>query len=456
MIKIKDTRIVIGRNATFNERRAAAWISKYIRIATGCAVPTVNDETAAVKNEIIVGRTARPFDCEYGRHAGGAWEYKLFEKDGSFYLSGLGLAPEKEPPFTSSYRIPEDGCMGTVIASYRFAEKILGCDFLNEAFTDYPMNPELAIPDGFYFDYTRERLLHTLPEVTEGPLVCCLNVGCRLDWNMSGSVLKTASGKLIVIDGGHPEDAEHLVEVIEKLADGKKPVISAWLFSHLHGDHYGAIVSICKNPELASRLEVENFYHHLLSEAYYTTTPREKASADIPDSRRTLLEFDKYFRGCRVHSVNAGDVITVDDFSFEVIRVPSEDRRDDMDYNDTSVVYRMDTPSQSWMWLGDAEWVANNEMLELPEEKLKADVVQVGHHGCGNVDKEIYRRIGAKAAIWHTGPRFLYSERGEGLNTHNTGVIRTRYWLRELGVKPENDYTVMDDLLTVKLPLEIQ
>lgn len=454
-MKLKETQIVIGSDATFNERRAAAFISEYIRILTGTPVPTVTDDTAAKSGEIVVGRTSRPADSRFVRNAGSPWEYSSFWDNGSFYISGIGTAPETEPPYNTAYRIPDDGCIGTVAAAYRFVELALGCDFLNAAYVNFPFNPEAELSEDFTLDLTRERLLSELPKIKDGPMICSIPCGYHLDCNMSGTVMKTRNGELIVIDGGRPSDAEHLLSVIESLSDGKKPVISAWFFTHLHVDHYGAICKIAKTPELASKLEVKAFYHHLLSDNFYLTTPKEKAPADITDSRSVLTEFDKYFPGCEVKAVNAGDVMDIDGFRFEILRVPDESKHDLMNYNDSSVVMRLDAEGQAWLLLADAEWVASGDLMALPAEKLKADVVQVGHHGCGNVCREVYRRIDAKASIWQTGPLFYYSERGEGAGTHNTGVIRTRYWLRGLGMKPCNDRLVMDKLFETKLPMEI-
>ena len=82
-------------------------------------------------------------------------------------------------------------------------------------------------------------------------------------------------------------------------------------------------------------------------------------------------------------------------------------------------------------------------------------MVQVGHHGCGNVSKACYEAIGAKAYFFQISDRFWYSERGEGLNTHNTGVIRTRAWLMELGAKRENIYRNSNGILAFPLPFPI-
>ena len=106
------------------------------------------------------------------------------------------------------------------------------------------------------------------------------------------------------------------------------------------------------------------------------------------------------------------------------------------------------------MFLGDAEWVCNNDLLGNHRDELKSDVVQVGHHGCGNVSEECYNAIAADVYLWQLGNRFWYGEKGEGIATHNTGVIRCRNWMKRRGVKKENIYVNRHELLAFKLPME--
>ncbi|MCQ2428072.1 MAG: MBL fold metallo-hydrolase [Clostridia bacterium] len=455
-MKLKNCRIVLGAFASFNERRAAAFLSKYIRIVTGHIPEKVTDDVPAATGEIIVGRTSRPGDASSLRSGGTAWAHVAYMKDGSLYLSGLGLPPAEEPPYNTAYRLMDDGCIGTVLAAYAFVEKALGCDFLNEAYTEYPSDPEIDIPDGFGWEFTSSRLLSLRPENRKGPLLVSLPSGSELNWNMSGSIIKTEHGKLIVIDGGHPGAAEQLVGCIEALWDGEgRPEVSLWLFTHLHNDHYGAILRLLSEPALRDRISVKKFCHHLLSPAFYASEGREKPGATTLEACEALTHFDSYYPGCEVKMLGKGDVLDTDGISFEVLRVPSEADSKLMNYNDTSVVLMMTACGQRWLLLADAEFVASRDLLSLPAGKLRADVVEVGHHGCGNVSKHVYEAAGASASVWHTGPRFLYSESGEGLGTHNTGVVRTRAWLRELGLGTENEHIIIDDLFETPLPMKI-
>ena len=110
---------------------------------------------------------------------------------------------------------------------------------------------------------------------------------------------------------------------------------------------------------------------------------------------------------------------------------------------------------QTMMLLGDAEWVCSNDLVDNCADKLKSDIVQVGHHGCGNVSGKCYDLIDAEVYIWPVGEKFWYSECGEGLNTHNTGVIRSRAYMMRHNPNMKNIYVVKDDILSSPLPMKI-
>ena len=108
-----------------------------------------------------------------------------------------------------------------------------------------------------------------------------------------------------------------------------------------------------------------------------------------------------------------------------------------MNTNDSSVVWKMTVDGgKSVLFLSDAEFVCNNDLLDRCRDDLPADIVQIGHHGCGNVSGECYRLIGAETYLWQASHKFIYSDRGDGLGTHNTGVIHTRACIDEMGIPP--------------------
>ena len=82
-------------------------------------------------------------------------------------------------------------------------------------------------------------------------------------------------------------------------------------------------------------------------------------------------------------------------------------------------------------------------------DKLKADYVQMAHHGQNGVDKPFYEAVNPTACLWCT-PQWLWdNDAGKGFNTHCWKTVTVRGWMDELGVKEH--YVMKDGLHEIKL-----
>lgn len=458
MAKIIDYTIVMPKNPTENERRAATFIRENIRLVCGKKVPLVTDDAEPVDLEIVVGETNREaltgFSVRRWREekTNGAWEHIITKVGTRLFLSSRSYPPE-EPDFTSSYRTLNDGKIGTVMAANHFVEDILGYDFMYGMYWDFPENPELQMPEEYDYQFTRESLREEDPVLFDGAAMYVLPIAERLNWNVACIIMKTREGKLIVIDGGHNEETDRVLRILRKISGREIPHVDAWLFSHMHADHYGVYDALVSEEKYKGKITVSTFYCNLLDEKFYTEIARDR-NPIYGIVRQELLDSEKAI-GTKVQTVYKGDKICVDEVEFEVLHAPLAEDRDKMNMNDSSVVYKMTYDGgQTMMLLGDAEWVCNKHLMENPE-KLKSDIVQVGHHGCGNVSRSCYEAIDAKVYIWQICKKFWYSDCSESTNSHNTGVTRTRYYMMGLNPKKENIYPVMDKILSTPLPMKI-
>ena len=460
MKKVIDYVIVVSQNASENELRAASFIRDNIRLVCGKLIPIVNDAQPATENEIVVGETNREIADGFivkryrDNSSGGVWEYIIKMVGTRLYLTGLGCPPESEGPYTSAYKHLDDGKIGTVMAAYHFVEDILGYDFLYSSYIDVPENSDIMIPENYCYEFTREALRAKEPVLFEGAAFYTLHGAEELHCNMGGMIFKSREGRIAVIDGGRIPDTERFIRILQKISGREVPHVDAWLFSHLHTDHYGVYYTLCSNEKYRGKVTVGDFYCDLLTEEFYTKLAKEKVTnADI--IRSAMISPDSP-TGAEVHTVKRGEIISVDEIEFDVIHVPDLSFADKMNMNDSSVVYKMTYDGgQTMMLLGDAEWVCSNDLTQNCPDKLKSDIVQVGHHGCGNVSAECYEMIDADAYIWPVGEKFWYSDCGEGLNTHNTGVIRSRAYMMRKNPNMKNVYVVMDDILSSPLPMKI-
>jgi len=456
MSKITEYRIVVPSRPETNELRAASFIRENVKLVCGKKLDIVKDSEAPTPLEIVVGKTTREAadGIELARSRDGVWEFTVFKKGERLYLTGLGTPPDTPPAYNSAYKKLDDGAIGTVMAAYRFVEEILGYQFVYATYDAFPEDPDLEMPATYQYSYTRADLRLQRPQPIEGAALYSLNCSELIDWNIGSFILKTREGKLIVIDGGEREDLPRLIECLKSISGEAVPTVTAWLFSHLHSDHVHAYQRLCEE-EWRDKLKVKDVYCNFLTREFWTKLSpeaheRHAKSYDIMMTSDQALHTD-------LHVVQKGDKITVDEIEFEVIHVPDLAFADRMNINDSSVVYKMNYDgAQTVMFLGDAEWVCDNDLVENCAEKLSSDVVQVGHHGCGNVSRRCYELIGAQAYIWQCGERFWYQDSGEGLNTHNVGYIRYRAFMKEIGVKNENIHVTLRDIQSFPLPFPIQ
>lgn len=451
MPRIADYSIVIGKEAPFSVRNAAAFLQGQIKLICGKTPPILYDIEPMRELEIVLGPTVREcadglcFERAYERR----YEYEMRSVGNKLYMTGLGAAPE-EQPYTSAQKMWDDGQCGTLYAAYRFTEEILSHDFLNAAYLPYVERPEAEMPLPMHCSYTTPALSEQLPRPMDGTALYAIPAASYLAFGMTCLVFKSRNGELVLLDGGHDEDAEHVIRCLEHISGGKKPVIAAWLISHLHCDHYGMYTRIYNDPALRERITVREVYAHLLTPEEYRGL-RDAIAEDFA-AREMLLGCHAI--GADYHQVQVGDRITVGELCFSVLRTPDPASvgPKQMNMNDTSVVYRLDCEGQRVLLPGDGEWIATRDLCALPDDELKCDAVQVSHHGVGNLSLDLYKRIGARHYIWQCANRFYYSDEGEGLNSKNLGVIRTRMYISEVG-GAQTHYRDTSGLISLALPL---
>lgn len=455
MPRIRDYRIVIAENSTFNQRRAAAFVRRAIRLVTGKTPEIVSDAVPPVPPEIVVGKTSRESldEMNFARSRKSLWEYIIRFSGERLYLAGLGLPAEEEDPYKHPYGIVDDGEYGTSVAAYRFAEDVLKYDFLFEAYLPYPEDPELEMPQDYAVDFYKDALERDHAPTMDGTAFWAVPSARVPNWNMGCLIFRTRKGRIVMIDGGFYSDAPRTVRLLQEITGKEVPVVDAVLFTHLHEDHYGFYQRLCEDEELRKKIRIKSVYHHLLPDEFYSEYSKEKSSGyqRILD----LIHASPETLGAELCRINAGDTLVFDDLSFKVLHVPSSEveAMQTMNLNDSSVVYRLDHESgQRFLLLADGEWVVSNALAKLPPEEFRADLVQVGHHGVGNVSREIYRRTGGKVFLYQVSPRFWYSDRGEGPGSHVIGMARNLDWIMESGTERKNVLDTSRGIVAGNLP----
>ena len=254
---------------------------------------------------------------------------------------------------------------------------------------------------------------------------------------MMSYVIKTKNGKLIVVDGGLPQDEQHLVETIKSYGNE----VSAWILSHPHSDHGGAFTKLAENG--FEGIKIDNFYYNIREQAWYDKF--EKYRADMVNTIRNSIA--KLPAGVS-HITSKGEVYYVDGVSIHILNDPYWIESNSI--NNSSIAFRLDFDNGTRvLFLGDMGSEAGEHLkADVPASELKADIVQMAHHGQYGVNKDVYEIIAPKVAMWNT-PEWLWdNDGGSGYNTGNYKTLEVRSWMDEIGAK--TNYVIKDGDQTVK------
>lgn len=257
---------------------------------------------------------------------------------------------------------------------------------------------------------------------------------------MNSYVVTTADGAVIVIDGGYRCDAEYLLSYLRDVTGETVPHVDAWILSHAHGDHIDAFDEIMEKH--LDKLTVDKVYYNFPSAQFLCREPQYGKC--ILDFNRLLPVFAD-----KIEIVYRGDEYDIGGAHIEILYTPNGELPGYI--NNTSVVFMLTLAGKKMLFLGDAEPAEGERLLALYKGtgKLKADYVQMAHHGQGGVEKDVYEEISPKACFW-CAPGWLWdNDAGAGFNTHCFKTVIVRGWMEELGVTEH--YVLKDGTQVVEL-----
>lgn len=230
---------------------------------------------------------------------------------------------------------------------------------------------------------------------------------------MLSAIIETSQGNLIVVDGGLGEDGDYLLNQIRQRGGH----VSAWLITHPHGDHVGALYKILQNG--AQGIQIDGIYYSLGNPEWYTLHD--------PEEQTMAVSFIGTLAGLPqevLHPVSRNQFIQVDDVIIQVMNDRYELSEDKG--NNAGIVYKILINGKKILFLGDLGEAGGKRLLaDCGAEQLQADIVQMAHHGQNGVNEEFYRAVNPSICLW-PAPTWLWNNDGNKWRTPETKTWMTK------------------------------
>ncbi len=260
---------------------------------------------------------------------------------------------------------------------------------------------------------------------------------------MESYIIKTAGGKLIVIDGGiagQGKEALPYIKAALRAVAGKREgeyfEVEAWFLSHAHNDHFNELGKVLREYTADDNFVINNFYFDFPP---YETPGFPYSTGDSADLEKLREGFGRYAeaRGIDVpeggsyydmlngalvnrETIAAGQEIVIDELRFEMLQ--TWDISDESDVNSSSLVFRMHAGGTTVMFLHDLGARGGQRLLDTYGDRLKSDVVHMAHHGQSGVREDVYRAVDAEKHLWTT-PIWVWRD------TVRYRIGETRMWV---------------------------
>ena len=286
-----------------------------------------------------------------------------------------------------------------------------------EAPTAAPTEPEETTAENTTEEATTEAA-EPEPEPEPSPVVL-YQLAPEQNSLMQSYVIKTANGKLIVIDGGVDGEGKDKVpympsalRAIAGVGEGEYFEVEAWFLSHAHKDHTYELSKMLAEYSAESNYKINNIYFDFpeFGSAEYPAQNGDMDASKIVENVNKYGEVigkgENYYdqiNGAFINTeaVAKGLSLEIDGVKIDVLQTwdPADGTSN---LNDTSIVLRFTIGEQTVLFLNDLGNIGGRRLLATYGDALKSDIVQMAHHGQGGVNKDVYKAIGANVHLWPT------------------------------------------------------
>ena len=238
------------------------------------------------------------------------------------------------------------------------------------------------------------------PAKAEGTLIVHF-----LDVGQADCALVELNGQYLLIDGGNREDSQLVVSFLEQQGVEE---LEGVVCTHAHEDHVGGLPGVLAvYPTKAVYAPTKTYASKVFDDFLYYTDQQ----------------------GLEITIPEPGDEIPMEGLDIQVLGPV----KSYAETNDTSLVLRIAFRETVFLFTGDMEVAAEDDMLDYWDSQpdlLKADVLKVGHHGSDtSTGYRFLRQVAPEYGIISVGEGNSYGHPNEAplsrLNQAEVTVLRT-------------------------------
>lgn len=220
--------------------------------------------------------------------------------------------------------------------------------------------------------------------------------------NGMGYIVKLSNGKFVVVDAGFAWDSggggnsgRFIVDTMKKMqGNNEKPVIAAFIITHIHTDHAGGFMGLAN--ACANQVIIEKLIYNQPSDAQMNAVSNMSGRKSwVPNAINKLKNAGSLKSVVKAHPGQQFFIAELTITVLGTIDVIEDSNHTKMkNGNDSSVVTIFEMHGGKVLLLGDAEPQESKIIRDIyggmgnKNSVLKADFVQVAHHGYGNTNTD--------------------------------------------------------------------
>lgn len=237
--------------------------------------------------------------------------------------------------------------------------------------------------------------------------------------------IQLSDGRFIMIDGGEhfDVDGERILRYLREKAQGEKPVIAAWFFTHGHSDHIQLAARFM--VEYKNEVEIEKIAYNIPTNIEYNGYDKT-SKRNNDESEAMWFQAVEAYPNENLHILRTGDEFTIDNVKVNVLTTAFDKYPDPpTNRNHTSAVMKFTfSCGTSFLAFGDAggerlfNLIEQGSPIYCSDEMLKSDIMQVPHHGLKVVHADgydkvlaLYRKVAPKICFWPQKATRFYNDK---------------------------------------------